>query len=257
MSTSTLQPRGVCPTVLDILRTNTAEADDGTTKPLVANISLAECEFLAGLIDADATIRRTLEVGFAYGVSSGVICWATAGREGARHCILDPCQSDYFGNIGHHTLRRAGLDHYDFLEEGSEFALPRLAASQPASFDLIFIDGWHTFDHTMLDLFYANRLLRVGGLIVVDDCGFPAVARAITYFSKYPAYAVHGEPVTDSVSWRRRLTRLAGSAIPSAIRPYVLPKRAYEAIERARYSTMIALKKTGEDDRPFNWHPAW
>jgi hypothetical protein len=28
---------------------------------------------------------------------------------------------------------------------------------------LVFVDGWHTFDYTLLDLFFADLLTEVGG----------------------------------------------------------------------------------------------
>lgn len=254
---ASVQPRGICPTVLEILDRKTVVADDGSTRPLVANVSLDECEFIASLIDSDPTICRTLEVGFAYGISSSVILWATAGREGARHVILDPCQSTEYGNIGHNTLRRAGLDHYEFIEEGSEYALPRMAAAQPGSFDLVLIDGFHTFDHTLVDLFYANRLLRVGGVVVVDDTGWPSVARAMSYFRTYPAYVECATLTQSSASLSRRLARFAGSIVPRSVQPYVLSKKLFDAVDRARYSSMVAFKKVREDDRPWNWYPSW
>ncbi len=56
----------------------------------------------------------------------------------------------------------------------------------------MFIHGWHTFDHTLIDLFYANLMIKVAGIIVIDDCSKPAVGKAVNYFSKYPAYKSAG-----------------------------------------------------------------
>ena len=64
------------------------------------------------------------------------------------------------------------------VEERSEFALPTILTSNEGRFDFIFIDGWHTFDHTILDCFYAIRLLRVGGYLVLDDAHWRSVTRS-------------------------------------------------------------------------------
>ena len=48
-------------------------------------------------------------------------------------------------------------------------------------FDLIFIDGFHTFDYTLVDLFYAILLCRIGGIIVIDDIKHAGVAQLIKY----------------------------------------------------------------------------
>ena len=47
--------------------------------------------------------------------------------------------------------------------------------------DLVFIDGWHTFDYTLVDAFYANELLRVGGYLVIDDAQHSGVAKCVRY----------------------------------------------------------------------------
>ena len=47
--------------------------------------------------------------------------------------------------------------------------------------DFIFIDGWHTFDYTLVDFFYADLLVREGGMIIVDD----VLHRGVNKFEKY------------------------------------------------------------------------
>ncbi|MCH9013660.1 MAG: class I SAM-dependent methyltransferase, partial [Proteobacteria bacterium] len=120
-----------------------------------------------------------MEIGCAFGLSSLHICSALSGRGAAHHVIIDPFQQKHWHGIGIANLRRAGFDFFEHIEEPSEFALPALAREQSGTFDMVLIDGWHTFDHTLLDFFYANRLIRVGGYILVDDCNMPAVNRAI------------------------------------------------------------------------------
>ena len=48
-------------------------------------------------------------------------------------------------------------------------------------FDFVFIDGWHTFDYTLIDFFYADKLIREGGIIIIDD----ALHRGVAKFVKY------------------------------------------------------------------------
>jgi len=31
--------------------------------------------------------------------------------------------------------------------------------------DFAFVDGWHTFDYTLIDFFYIDKILRSGGLV--------------------------------------------------------------------------------------------
>jgi predicted O-methyltransferase YrrM len=218
------------------------------------HISAAEGEFITGIITQDSSIHRTVEIGCAYGVSSLYICGALAGRDGAKHIIIDPNEYTGYKGIGAANLKRAGMDFFEVIAAGSEFALPGLAEKQAGAFDLVFIDGWHTFDQTLLDLFYANRLLRVGGYIIVDDCNWISVAKAVAYFAKYPAYQCWGQLPWAQVSRKRRLAHRLASIFPEAFGDYILPKIVHDFLYGLRYSSMVALKKTAEDQRDWTWY---
>ena len=64
--------------------------------------------------------------------------------------------------------------------EASEIALPRFLG-EARSFHLAFVDGNHRFDGVFLDLVFLGRLVRVGGIVFVDDYPLPAVARAVSF----------------------------------------------------------------------------
>ena len=66
-----------------------------------------------------------------------------------------------------------------------------------ASFDFIFIDGWHTFDYTLVDFFYANLLLKINGFIIIDDVLHAGVKSCINYLtSNYKFYKKIESPIT-------------------------------------------------------------
>ena len=192
-----------------ILDRGFVESESGDRFLLKSNISRDECDFLSNLIGSDHSIRETLEIGCAYGISSLAICDAIKDRRAPRHRIIDPFQTTEWRGIGLLNLRRAGVGFAEWIEERSEYALPRLAKADPDSLDLVLIDGWHTFDHTLLDIFYADRLIRVGGYIVIDDATWASVSRACAYLSTYPNYEFYGQTSDSHVSARRRLARLA------------------------------------------------
>jgi predicted O-methyltransferase YrrM len=222
--------------------------DSGNELELHSHIDRAEGEFLAGLIREDPAVIKTLEVGCAYGLSSLFICSALSGREGARHVVVDPFQYERWNGVGVANIERAGVDFFELVKERSEFALPRLAASEAGTFDLVFIDGWHTFDHRMLDTFYGSRLIRVGGYIVVDDCGLASVSKVITYVSSYPCYRIHSQVTRKGSVSKRKLARL----LLRAVGP-VLPKALHDRLQRESYPSMVALQKIAEDERNWDW----
>jgi hypothetical protein len=66
----------------------------GETVKLAHHISRDESNFLQTIIAADKTIRLTLEVGCADGLSSLSICGALRDRPDANHTIIDPISMD-------------------------------------------------------------------------------------------------------------------------------------------------------------------
>jgi hypothetical protein len=75
-----------------------------------------------------------------------------------------------------------------------------------AKFDLIFVDGLHTFDQTLRDLLNAIQCLTTGGVIVVDDILPSSYSASIPTISESIAYrAVTNEP---DPSWMGDVFRL-------------------------------------------------
>jgi predicted O-methyltransferase YrrM len=216
----------------------------GNRIELHSNITEREGAFITGVIRADPAIKKSLEVGCAYGLSSLFICSALTGREGVRHTILDPNQMTQWKGVGVENLRRAGIDFYTLIQDFSQFALPRLAEAEAGIYDLILVDGYHTFDHTLMDMFFADILLRSGGYLIVDDTNFLPVRRAVAYFNKYAGYEI----VASCLPVHSRKARFAVQLfkfIPKLLWPPCLKYK----LEVLMLPTMMALKKSGENVR--------
>ena len=243
------------PIIEKIFETETVVGRSGKIHPLRGGIDRQEGEFLYKIIQDDPAIHKTLEIGCACGISSMYICAATKNRPNASHTIIDPNQTVKWDAIGITNLETSGFVHFKLIELKSEFALPRLLQEQEGPFDFIFIDGWHTFDHTLLDCFYATRLLRVGGILAIDDVNYPAIKRVIEFIKTYPCYKEHGAiGKVRKKNWKRNARRLLLAPFPQRTWARILHPSRYRKIFHDRVERMVALKKIKEDERSWDWH---
>jgi predicted O-methyltransferase YrrM len=147
--------------------------------------------------------KRTIEIGLGYGISALYICegLVASGHPDARHVAIDPYQTSGpdgrgFASCGLQFLEDAGLKSIiEHHEEESQIALPRLLADG-RTFDLAFVDGNHRFDRVFLDLYYLGRLVRRGGIVILDDYQLPAIVRAASFFLTNLGWEL--EEVSDS-----------------------------------------------------------
>jgi predicted O-methyltransferase YrrM len=127
---------------------------------------------------------RTLEIGLGYGVAALFVCEGLLqnGASDARHVTIDPYQETRFGGVALQLLDEAGVrDLVELHGEESQLALPRLVAER-RTFDIAVVDANHRFDGVFVDLVYLARLVRPGGIVLVDDYQLPSVARAVSFF---------------------------------------------------------------------------
>lgn len=149
---------------------------------LTSAISPAEGFHLYDLIMRN-NYSNILEVGLANGLSSLYILQALKdnGTNGNLTSI-DPFQSTQWKSAGISNIKNAELDqNHKLIEKKSFVALPELLAESDTKYDLIFIDGMHLFDYTLIDMFYSILLCKIGGVIVIDDILHKAPAKVVKF----------------------------------------------------------------------------
>jgi predicted O-methyltransferase YrrM len=248
----------------EILKTGvTKSASGNSTVELHSSISASEGQFLQKLVrQLDPTV--SLEVGLAYGISALFICDALNARNGTQHIVIDPNQTgaidpnqhytsrgDSWGGIGIANLRRAGYgDIVRLIEAPSYRALAELEGSGQR-IEFAFIDGWHTFDFTLVDFFFIDRMLNVGGVVAFDDASWPAIRKVCRFVKTNLAYSVVGADGVDlEPSLKRRVSErlLRHSPFGALLRPEVIaPDRSTGLVGRC-----IAFQKESEDSRVWN-----
>jgi len=246
--------------IQNIFERSQVSDESGNTHALRDGIDPEEGALLLSLI-CQHKFTRTLEVGCAFGVSSLYICEALSRMGSGCHTIIDPNQYSEFHGIGIANLKRAGFDFFELIEKPSEVALPALLA-EGRKFQFALIDGWHTFDHTLLDLFYVNRLLEEGGIVAIDDLHLQGVRRAVRYMLNYPNYEVVASTEDFHRHQRAPVRRLVDGCMQGL--GAVLPRRYLdEMFVSTRLNpdsslgikgSMVALRKTGPDPRKWDWY---
>jgi predicted O-methyltransferase YrrM len=177
---------------------------DGEPVELYAHgVSRVEGEMLRDLVQ-EAGARTTIEVGFAMGLSTLFICEGLLRvGEPVRHVAIDPFQH-HWRDTGVRTTRDAGIaDLVEVVREPSQTCLPRLLEADER-YDLAFVDGDHRFEAAFIDIYFLSRLVRPGGLIVIDDVWLPAVQKALRYFEANTELALQPGAHAAAFRWPRR-----------------------------------------------------
>lgn len=231
------------PYLKQILKTRRLITPNGDQVPFESGISEDEGIFLQKIIKKIKP-KVSLEIGLAQGISAMFICEAMK-ESGAEKCIIiDPGQEtkieyDDWKGIGLYNLGKIGCSNIvEFYNCPSELELPKLL-EMGVRVDFAFIDGWHTFDHCLLDFFYINKLLNVGGVICFDDVNMPSVSKVIKYVTNYPAYEIYGY-------------------LPKTVKQ-IIWRIIWDAINFRHSRNMfingcIAIQKVDEDRRLWTWY---
>jgi predicted O-methyltransferase YrrM len=162
-----------------------------------------------------------LEIGFATG-STALFMLHALDKGHLTSIDFRQFDHDYAGVA---LVRDSGMaDRHTLIEENSIAALPRLLA-EGRRFDIVFLDGWKTFDHVWVDSFYCAKLLKVGGYLVFDDARMPAVRKCAALLERY--YQFKG---IDTYSMcggiRQRMWHLASTR--SLLPPYLAFRKTCE-----------------------------
>ena len=237
------------PVFADVLEKRRVVARDGAEIPIHSEISVAEGEALQRLI-RQLRPEVTLEIGCAYGISALYICEALAEVGGRKHIIIDPHQLTHWKGAGLFTLERAGFASLvEFHALSSHLALPRLEM-EGATIGLALIDGWHTFDYAMIDFFYVDRLLQVGGVVMLDDtAAYAAIRKLARYIATHRQYvALKNDGIALGEAPRSAPFARPSGAVRRLAERVLHPKFVHsDSLLGLPPDNFIAFKKTAED----------
>lgn len=199
-------------------------------------------------------LSRLLEVGMANGSSSVSMLRALSSCGGGTLTSIDPYQFAAAGSVskdnddgydgeGMRNVRNAGFARmHTLMAEPDYTALPKLV-ERGEKFDFIFIDGYHSFDYAFLDFFYADLLLKVGGVVAFHDSSYPAVYKVCRFIAGNKDYRLIGprpEPMYEGLP--RKLLRRA--------RYWLAGENAIFRERRLVWCSVAAFEKRGDSQCP-------
>ena len=173
------QPRPVAEVLAEAYASN-------RDQPIDAAIALAFASELTRQV-RDAAPKLAIEIGMANGLSSLAIL---AGLQpGGRLISIDPFQDTQWHDEGRRLVAKTDrANDHTLIQDFDYLALPDLLR-QGAEVDFAYIDGMHTFDYVALDAFFVDRLLKVGGVVAFNDCGFRSIHKYLRFFRNHRHYA--------------------------------------------------------------------
>lgn len=185
-------------TLEKIFKSRTIEISAGGDRiPLHSNTSIEQGIFLQSIFDI-VKPARSIEVGFAYGISALFILekHRELGSVEGAHLVIEP--DNYWGPAATHNITKEGLIEYlQIRNDYSDKVLTQLY-HEDYRVQYAYIDTLKRFDGVLQDFYFINKILDVGGVIILDDCGglWPGVqrvARFINTLSHYKVLAGHLE----------------------------------------------------------------
>ena len=234
------------PLIEQIYRTGSVEDAQGNMFPVLP----FGIPFESGIVlyDLIRTYKpmNTLETGLAYGMSALFICQAHRDNGAGHHIAIDPFEESTYKSIGLLNLERAGLkDRLRFYPSPAAEVLPRLLLEKER-LDFAFIDGRHLFDWALLDFFYIDKMLSVGGYIAFDDLWMPGIRKAVSFILRNTSYRLE-HPVSKShvSSWKHFL-RFGRRMI----------QNPFERDWKLKWipENIAILRKVADDERKWNFH---
>lgn len=227
------------PVLAEILGNECTRTPSGESIPLQSFIDFQTAEALYQFVLKQKP-SLVVEIGMANAISSMAILTALRDSGGQGRLIsIDPNQSSQWKNCGRAAVSRAGLsDLHEIIEQPDWLALPKLL-DQGKRIHFGYIDGWHTFDYALMDFWFLDKMLEPGGTVAFNDCGWPAVTKAIQFVLTHRRY------------------REIDAGLPPR---YQRPTDLMDILRRARYGRLGDFWRQ-QQDRYFmkmeNWEPSW
>jgi methyltransferase family protein len=132
---------------------------------------------------------KTLELG----AGSSTVIFAI---KGTGHTCIVPDEKQIQRIREYCELHAISLSNVTFIAEKSQDALPKITQRD---FDCILIDGSHGFPSPFVDWYYSAGLLKIGGIVIVDDLHIWTCSTLADFLLEEPEWRVVKETARSAV----------------------------------------------------------
>lgn len=126
-------------------------------------------------------IKRIAEIGFNAGHSCELFLETCENAE----VLSFDIDWHLYTRVGMEYMRNKFTDRFSFIIGDSRYTVPEYTRNHPGElFDLIFIDGNHSFDFIFSDIYNCRQLAHENTILWIDDYNAPDVKRAVALCKK-------------------------------------------------------------------------
>ncbi|KHD10424.1 hypothetical protein PN36_02465 [Candidatus Thiomargarita nelsonii] len=210
-------------------------------REIAGGISKMEAHILATIITQN-NVKKSVETGVANGISTLAITQAIALNQG-RHYGIDPVQFQEHQGVALTLLEQHQLlENFTLCHGPTHIEAPKLL-DKNERFELVFIDGMHTFDYKFIDSFYGDLLLDVGGFLVFHDLLLPSVKKLFRFIKAQNKYRVILTPELQPSLYRKgRFTAAA-----------FIKRKPYWYFWLNGFCNLLVLQKISNTEPPWNF----
>jgi len=228
--------------------------DDRSHQPIAGNILTTEIDFLYATVRKHG-FRNCLDIGVAKGVSYAAMAAGIAANGEGNLWGIDPDQSTDHSHSATRLCAALDLPCNGVIESKTLYATAEIREKvgqlKGGQLDFVFVDGWHTFDTTLIDFLLADDLVRPGGIVGFHDCYYPSKLKVLRYARRHRDYRMLPDMARPRFNSAMRLARALRNA--ARLRWNAL-SLTYWRFNLGTDSSIILMQKKSDQKPPYSFH---
>lgn len=152
-------------------------------------------------------VNRICEIGFNAGHSSFLLLIGNKDKN-IEYTIFDICDHKYTRPCFEYLKSNFSNTNFEFIEGDSTQEVPKWIlqnSDKTSTFDVVHVDGGHTEHCILNDLKNAIQLVKVGGLVIIDDTNIPYISNLV---DKYISEGIFEEiKILPTIGYEHRIVK--------------------------------------------------